>query len=310
MQGKDLERPTNGSSNNTKELTTEYNNVKEKMDPSPENIVPPAKRSDSTPPPSDKNSDHISKQSDSSSDCIPPQSDCSSDLIPPQSDSSSESIPPHSYSIPLRSDSSDNIPPHSDSGDGIPSPSAVTEGSTVFLSITFERLAVSSSAELEGSKSRQRRISVAAAAAAPVTASSRSESTVLGRSGRQPPRAAGVLRRSKLAAANKLHADSTVTAVTGDRVRDTSCVTKAAAAMTTTIFGGDFSAAFDNFATLSLGEGASSGGEEEGGRSAHQFAGASYRSSSVCGLHSGTYVVPVPTKYFFPDSPLIFSRFL
>ena len=133
---------------------------------------------------------------------------------------------------------------------------------------------------------------------------------MLGRSGRQPPRAAGVLRRSKLAAANKLHADSTVTAVTGDRVRDTSCVTKAAAAMTTTIFGGDFSAAFDNFATLSLGEGASSGGKEEGGRIAHQFAGASYRSSSVCGLHSGTYVVPVPTKYFFPDSPLIFSRFL
>lgn len=157
--------------------------------------------------------------------------------------------------------------------------SSSSAGGTAFLSITFERLAVSSEAE-----TKSRRILRSASA----DATGVSESRVLGRNGRPAGRtttsaAAGLLRRSKLtdklrnrdcaagmATAGALVVTSSDVAASGIN-KDDKCVTES-------VFGGEFTAAFENFASLSLSE----AGEGEK-RAEHKFTCTSYRSPSSSG---------------------------
>jgi hypothetical protein len=163
---------------------------------------------------------------------------------------------------------------------------------TAQLSLTFERLAVSAAKE-PARALRQRN-------------NSSSEASILFRRNnnrRQAPPSSSLLRPSKLAAAAKKPLSfsgalpvtegalaATVKLAASGVKDEMSCEKKetAVTAGTVAIFGGNFSAAFDNFAALSLGDGSGCGVSKVGPATGEKFvAGTSYRSPSV-----GIFLLP------------------
>ncbi len=161
--------------------------------------------------------------------------------------------------------------------------SSATGTSAAFLSITFERLAVSPPSSELGTSRRRRsgRSASGAATAATDPAAGRSESLLLGRNGRRRS-AASLIRRSKLTDILRSREDTEGSAVgsagaadivPAGAVKDGSDVSKE--------FGREFSAAFESFASLSLdSKGCKVGGGGEG-KVEQKFSSASYRTPSV-----------------------------
>ncbi len=163
--------------------------------------------------------------------------------------------------------------------------SSATSNSAAFLSITFERLAVSPpTSELGTSRRRRSGRSVSGAtSAAAEPAAGRSESLLLGRNGRRRS-AASLIRRSKLTDILRSREDTEGSAVgsaveadivPAGAVKDRSDDSKD--------FGREFSAAFESFASLSLDSkgGCKIGGGGGEGKVEQKFSSASYRTPSV-----------------------------
>jgi hypothetical protein len=162
--------------------------------------------------------------------------------------------------------------------------SSATGNSAAFLSITFERLAVSPPSSELGTSRRRRsgRSASGAAAATAEAAAGRSESLLLGRNGRRRS-AASLIRRSKLTdilRSRESPGDGSAVGSAGaadivpaGAVKDGSDDSKD--------FGREFSAAFESFASLSLDSkgGCKIGGGE--GKVEQKFSSASYRTPSV-----------------------------
>ncbi len=162
---------------------------------------------------------------------------------------------------------------------------SATGNSAAFLSITFERLAVSPPSSQLGTSRRRRsgRSASGATVAAAEPAAGRSESMLLGRNGRRRS-AASLIRRSKLTDILRSREDTEGSAVESavaadivpaGAVKDGSDVSKD--------FGREFSAAFESFASLSLDskgcKNIGGGGGED--KAEQKFSSASYRTPSV-----------------------------
>lgn len=162
-------------------------------------------------------------------------------------------------------------------------PAAACSTSAAFLSITFQRLAVSPACERSA-----RRFARTTAVCGTHAAAGPSESRVLGRNGRRRSAAAGLLRRSKLTdiVRNRDRCSVAVAASSKEAVGATDAVSAGGSESdrnhpAANVFGKNYSAAFENFASLSLeGDRKSSGGEGSGAGAEQAFSTPSYRSSS------------------------------
>ncbi len=163
--------------------------------------------------------------------------------------------------------------------------SSATGTSAAFLSITFERLAVSPpSSELVTSRRRRSgRSASGATVAAADPAAGRSESLLLGRNGRRRS-AASLIRRSKLTdilRSRESSGEGSAVGSAGAADIVPAGAVKDGSDDDSKDFGREFSAAFESFASLSLdSKGCKIGGGGEG-KVEQKFSSASYRTPSV-----------------------------
>jgi hypothetical protein len=161
--------------------------------------------------------------------------------------------------------------------------SSATGNSAAFLSITFERLAVSPPSSELGTSGRRRSgrsASGATTVAAADPAAGRSESLLLGRNGRRRS-AASLIRRSKLTDILRSRESTDGSAVASD-IAPAGAV-KDGSDDDSKDFGREFSAAFESFASLSLDSkgGCKIGGGGGEGKVEQKFSSTSYRTPSV-----------------------------
>jgi hypothetical protein len=177
-------------------------------------------------------------------------------------------------------------PPPAGCSSSVDDDSSATGNSAAFLSITFERLAVSPPSSELGTSRRRRsgRSASGATAAAADPAAGRSESLLLGRNGRRRS-AASLIRRSKLTDILRSRESAEGSAAVGSAVAADIVPTGAVkdGSDDSKDFGREFSAAFESFASLSLDSkgGCKIGGGGGEGKVEQKFSSTSYRTPSV-----------------------------